>query len=203
MNDDEYGSSIREIIKYRIADEAFGLEPADTNSMRVFLFCMVSQVDTLYLSPWIVRYKTCIIANNLPVASTPPPPNASLPVSFDTLQGQYQNLWYREVKELCAPSAESKSASCTAILATVNATFPTQLASADLIMDWGGFLLSYVTLKHFDGALFNVTGWRQFVREISPSMLYCAKAMAPSGHRKCIGFILGVGLRTGRDSRRV
>jgi hypothetical protein len=34
-------------------------------------------------------------------------------------------------------------------------------------MDWGGLILSYVTLKHFDGAVFNATGWRQFVREIS------------------------------------
>jgi hypothetical protein len=63
---------------------------------------------------------------------------------------------------LCTPT--TAAAHCRTVLADLNSTFPTALATADLLWAWDRLDLSYVTLTHFEGAVFNLTGWVVAVR---------------------------------------
>ncbi|KAJ6599965.1 hypothetical protein DFH09DRAFT_1129129 [Mycena vulgaris] len=101
---------MEEIIKFRIIDEIFGLDPVDWNS----------------------RYKAEVEQDQLSLAAL-------------------TNI------TLCAPTASSPQ--CTALLAHLNTTFPAQLTTADLVWEWDRLVASYVGLKHFDGAVLNVSVW--------------------------------------------
>lgn len=82
--------------------------------------------------------------------------------------GTYRNLGYGADIELCAPAAKSPSPACAALVTRLNSTFPAQLAAADLVWAWDRALADYVTLTHFDGAVFNVSGsWIAMVRPTS------------------------------------
>ncbi|KAJ7662523.1 beta-lactamase/transpeptidase-like protein [Mycena polygramma] len=134
MSNDQLGPITNYIIKYRLVDEIFGLDPVD----------------------WDSRYRE-ELAQAAAVKPTPPPSNASLPLPFSALAGTYRNLGYGPDILLCAPSAASSS--CKALVGGLNSTFPAELATADLIWDWDRLPVTYVSLQHFDGALFNVSGW--------------------------------------------
>ncbi|KAJ7321670.1 beta-lactamase/transpeptidase-like protein, partial [Mycena albidolilacea] len=136
-NDDAFGPVMKEIIKYRLADEIFGLQPVD----------------------WDSRYQAAIQQLELAGGTrTPTPANASLPFELSAMLGTYRNLGYGADIELCAPAAKSPSPACAALVTRLNSTFPAQLAAADLVWAWNRVLADYVTLTHFDGAVFNVSG---------------------------------------------
>ncbi|KAJ7670403.1 hypothetical protein B0H17DRAFT_948817, partial [Mycena rosella] len=139
-NDDTVGPLLKEVIKYRIIDEAFGLDPVDWNS----------------------RYKAAAQEIELAAAtSTPAPSNASLPFEFTAVQGKYRNLGYGADIELCAVTAATgmQSPACAAVVAHLKCNFPSETAAADLVWAWNRQLASYGALKHFDGPLFNLTAW--------------------------------------------
>jgi hypothetical protein len=100
-------------------------------------------------------------------ALTPGPSNASLPFKLAAAEGKYRNPGYGSDIALCAPSTASPN--CKAVLARLNSTFPAEIARADLIWAWDRITADYVSLTHFDGPLFNVTGWVGMVR--SPAHL--------------------------------
>ncbi|KAJ6469452.1 beta-lactamase/transpeptidase-like protein [Mycena sanguinolenta] len=136
FTNDDLGEYTSLIIKYRIIDAILGMDPLD----------------------WDSRYK----AQAQEVASAlagflPGPPNASLPFELAAAEGNYRNLGYGPDITLCAPSVGSSN--CTALFATLNSTFPDELAQADLVWAWDTLIATYVLLKHFDGALFNVTAF--------------------------------------------
>ncbi|KAJ6599954.1 beta-lactamase/transpeptidase-like protein [Mycena vulgaris] len=136
-NDDTFGALFREVIKYRIADQAFGLDPVDWNS----------------------RY----LATVRPAAAASPAPPLALrsPLSvLPLVQGVYRNLGYGPDIALCVPSVSSPSSNCTTLLADLNSTFPTLLAPADVVWRWARLGADYVALTHWAGELFNVSGWR-------------------------------------------
>ncbi|KAJ7451980.1 beta-lactamase/transpeptidase-like protein, partial [Mycena latifolia] len=135
LTNDDFGVLMKEVIKFRIIDEVFGLDPVD----------------------WDSRFKAELQAQYAGTQSTPTPTNASLPISFADMQGTYRNRGYGRDIALCAPSAAAPH--CATVLAALNSTFPAALAAADLVWAWDRIDLSYVTLTHFDGAVFNVTGW--------------------------------------------
>ncbi|KAJ7474462.1 beta-lactamase/transpeptidase-like protein [Mycena galericulata] len=134
-NDDAFGTYFKEVIKFRIIDEVLGLQPVD----------------------WNTRYQAEAMAGSLSVEPTPPKSNATLPFPLTTVLGTYQNLGYGADVELC--SAIPQSDNCTALVGKLNSTFPAELAAADLVWVWEKFGASYVGLSHFDGPIFNVSGW--------------------------------------------
>ncbi|KAJ6462270.1 beta-lactamase/transpeptidase-like protein [Mycena vitilis] len=134
MSNDQLGELTTYIIKYRLIDEVFGLDPVD----------------------WDSRYKAQV-AQAAAAKPTHPPANASIPLPFASLAGMYRNFGYGPDIAVCAPSASSSS--CKPLLARLNSTFPTELAAADLIWEWDRLTATYISLQHFDGALFNVSGW--------------------------------------------
>ncbi|KAF7338713.1 Beta-lactamase class penicillin binding protein [Mycena sanguinolenta] len=136
FTNEDLGEFTSYIIKYRIIDAILGMDPVD----------------------WDSRYKAEVQqAASALGGLVPGPPNASLPFELSAAQGNYRNLGYGPDITLCAPSAGSPN--CTALLATLNNTFPEALAQADLVWAWDTLIATYVLLKHFDGALFNVTAF--------------------------------------------
>ncbi|KAJ7663560.1 hypothetical protein B0H17DRAFT_308939, partial [Mycena rosella] len=136
-NDDTFGVQFKEIIKFRIVDEVLGLSPVD----------------------WDSRYKASVVAGD---SDTPAPPNSTAPLPFPlaVLEGPYRSPGYGADINLCQASPGlSRSANCTSLVANLNSTFPAELAAADLVWAWDKIAVTYVTLSHFSGAVFNVTGW--------------------------------------------
>ncbi|KAJ7655903.1 hypothetical protein B0H17DRAFT_1265352, partial [Mycena rosella] len=136
-NDDTFGTLLKEIIKFRIVDEVLGLSPVD----------------------WDSRYKASVVAGD---SDTPAPPNSTAPLPFPlaVLEGPYRCPGYGADINLCQASPGlSRSANCTSLVANLNSTFPAELAAADLVWAWDKLAATYVTLSHFSGAVFNVTGW--------------------------------------------
>jgi hypothetical protein len=78
------------------------------------------------------------------------------------MHGAYRNRGYGRDIMLCTPTTAAQH--CRTVLADLNSTFPTALETADLLWAWDRLDLSYVTLTHFDGAVFNLTGWVVAVR---------------------------------------
>ncbi|KAJ7163474.1 beta-lactamase/transpeptidase-like protein [Mycena crocata] len=141
-NDDSFGQHIVEAIKFRIIDEALKLEAID----------------------WTNRFKFLVTAGfNGRTDSIPRRENATLPsFPFSTLVGEYSDPGYGNL-DLCLVSSgrESlRSDSCrelmqeipTALPDTINTKIPTLLAR------WDTVGLSYVSLAHFEGNVFNVSG---------------------------------------------
>ncbi|KAF8171179.1 beta-lactamase/transpeptidase-like protein [Mycena galopus ATCC 62051] len=140
-NDDDFGPYIKEVLKFRIADEIFGLDPVDWNSRYQNA---AAEVEQEYAD----------------LTSTTAPVNASLPFNLSIVEGTYRNLGYGADIELCATStANPQSPNCTSLIAQLNSSFPIQLAAADLVWAWYRVLAGYGALKHFDGTLFNLTAW--------------------------------------------
>ncbi|KAJ7182523.1 beta-lactamase/transpeptidase-like protein [Mycena crocata] len=141
-NDDLYIP--REIIRYRIMDELFGLEPVD----------------------WTTRYKQLATGTALvraSMVSTPRSANAKPPTGgLSSLVGKYGNPGYTEV-ELCQilPPPSSATDGCAAVGKTLNSTFASFIDPSvpTLVFTWDRVASEYVKLAHFAGDIFNVTGW--------------------------------------------
>ncbi|KAJ3818843.1 beta-lactamase/transpeptidase-like protein [Lentinula raphanica] len=164
-NDDMYGDVFMEIIKWRIVDELFGLEAVDWNSRAK------QSVKESYETQLRQRI--------------PRPENPTLPsVPFTSLAGNYTHPAYGTI-ELCglpssfpsptdsespATETENDSETCKRLLEKISTrhprmintstsdvadpnAVPTFLASFDKI--W----VSYLRLHHFDGDVFNVSGF--------------------------------------------
>ncbi|KAF9255424.1 beta-lactamase/transpeptidase-like protein [Marasmius fiardii PR-910] len=141
-NDDDTGAIFNNIIKYRLLDEALGLEPYN----------------------W-----TEIILNQL--LSTPGDPtefqstsstsDSTIPGGYASLEGTYSNLGYGNWTFcLFDPSQDHQpSDACKDLVANagtilpggINSTIPTLVASIDSI--W----FNYLKLEHVDGNVFSVT----------------------------------------------
>jgi hypothetical protein len=117
------------------------------------------------------------------------------------MQGAYRNRGYGRDIMLCAPATPAQH--CRTVLPDLNNTFPTALETADLLWAWDRLDLSYVTLTHFDGAVFNLTRWvvavRNFVRLVYVSWLLTDMRAFPA-HSQCISSAIHV--RTDRGTCR-
>ncbi|KAF7338798.1 Beta-lactamase domain-containing protein [Mycena sanguinolenta] len=138
-NDDTFGYELKEVVKFRVIDSVFGLDPVD----------------------WSTRYQVAIAAAAVTAPIAPAPPNATQPLPPTALARKYRNIGYGADIELCAVLDARRSASptCGSLLQQLNSTFPDQIAGMDLVWDWGKLGVSYVVLKHFDGGMYNLTGW--------------------------------------------
>ncbi|KAJ7853265.1 hypothetical protein B0H13DRAFT_2581028 [Mycena leptocephala] len=137
LTNDNFGEVMKEVIKFRIINEIFGLDPMDWDSR-----CALILFDCFHLLPKVnvVSAPTLDIKPDyrwpMPTPpSTPALPNTSLPLPFAAMQGAYRNRGYGRDIMFCMPTT----------------------AAAHCRTDH--FDLSYVTLTHFEGAVFNLMGW--------------------------------------------
>ncbi|KAJ7058190.1 beta-lactamase/transpeptidase-like protein [Mycena amicta] len=144
-NDDLYFT--REVIRYRILDALFDLDPVD----------------------WNTRYQQIAVgtaAARASFVSTPRPVNATpptVPGAFAGLVGTYSNPGYTSF-ELCLviPAPDSQSDSCKSLTTTLKTTFAefvSDLQVPTLAFTWDRLAAQYVTLSHYNGNVFNLTGW--------------------------------------------
>ncbi|KAJ7686800.1 beta-lactamase/transpeptidase-like protein [Mycena rosella] len=141
-NDDLF--YIREVIRYRLIDELFELEPVDWNTRYQQLAVGTAQVRAS-------------------LVSTPRAANATPPTGgISSLVGNYSNPGYTEV-EMCLifPASVSSSDACNMLAQTLNSTFPSLIDPAvpTLAFTWDRLASQYNVLTHFNGDLFNLTGW--------------------------------------------
>ncbi|KAJ7629968.1 beta-lactamase/transpeptidase-like protein [Mycena polygramma] len=135
---------IRDIIRYRVMDELFQLDPVDFNT----------------------RYQQIAVgtaAVRASLVSTQRPANATPPTGgFSALVGNYSNAGYTSV-ELCllVPPPSSASDACKTLSATLNSTFPDHIdyTVPTLAFTWNQVASQYMKLAHFNGNIFNLTGW--------------------------------------------
>ncbi|KAJ7154569.1 beta-lactamase/transpeptidase-like protein [Mycena filopes] len=139
-NDDTFGTLFKEVVKFRIIDALLGLPVVDWNS----------------------RYQAAAAAILAPQPTTPPPANAIIPVPIASLARKYSNIGYGADIELCAAhtsAATPPSKACAALVPQLKSNYPAQLANADLVWEWGKVSATYMALTHFNGPVFNVSGW--------------------------------------------
>ncbi|KAJ7160945.1 beta-lactamase/transpeptidase-like protein, partial [Mycena filopes] len=142
INDDLFYP--REIIRYRLMDELFGLEPVDWNTRY-----QQTAVGTAAVRASLV--------NTSRAADAAPPTGG-----FDSLVGNYSNAGYTDF-ELCliVPAPSSASAACNDLAATLNSTFPETVDPnvPMLAFTWDRVAAKYMKLAHFKENVFNLTGW--------------------------------------------
>ncbi|KAJ7075673.1 beta-lactamase/transpeptidase-like protein [Mycena belliarum] len=136
INDDL--SYIRDIIRYRLMDELFELAPKASGTAKV----------------------------RASLVSTPRAANATPPTGgFASLVGNYNNAGYTDL-EMCLifPAPASASESCTELAQTLNTSYPQLVDSAvpTLAFTWDQVGSKYNMLTHFEGNLFNFTGWIEY-----------------------------------------
>ncbi|KAJ7730392.1 beta-lactamase/transpeptidase-like protein [Mycena maculata] len=135
---------IRDIVRYRIIDELFGLEPVD----------------------WNTRFQEVAVGTALGTAaavSTPRSVNATPPTGgFASLVGNYSNPGYTQF-ELCliTPTPTNASDACKELSHTFNASFSARLTPGvpTFAWTWDRLGAPYMQISHFDGDVFNLTGW--------------------------------------------
>ncbi|ESK80791.1 penicillin-binding protein, partial [Moniliophthora roreri MCA 2997] len=157
-NDDDIGPIIREIIKYRLIDEALGLEPYDWDSI-------IKNASGL-----------AIPTDNLSRQT-----NASDPsIDFTSLAGTYNNPGYgnftfclisEEPTESCREFVANTS---TLLPGAINTTVPTLLAKPDTV------LAEYVVLTHSDGNKFDIAAMHSFPTN-NPEQPFWAKVLTAPG----------------------
>ncbi|KAF8217636.1 beta-lactamase/transpeptidase-like protein [Mycena galopus ATCC 62051] len=159
-NDDTLGNALKEVVKFRVIDAAFGLVPVNW-SARCFSFLTTSQRKrTCRLTGEIFRYQASIAASEVALPTIPALPNATQPIPNAALARKYSNPGYGRNIELCTiPAEHAASTACAGLVQQLNVTFPEQLVGADLVWAWGKVLASYVTLTHFNAGVYNVSGW--------------------------------------------
>ncbi|RDB29884.1 Gigasin-6 [Hypsizygus marmoreus] len=141
-NDNDYGGFISQVIKYRLMDEALGLEKVD----------------------WNGRYLEGALFP--PTPATPRPSNASLPsANFSSLAGIYDNGGYGKF-ELCLVSLPHPAASesCKALKSNIPTILPGAVDPKipTFIAAWDSPWASHVRFTHFSGNIFNVTTLTSF-----------------------------------------
>ncbi|KAF8172753.1 beta-lactamase/transpeptidase-like protein [Mycena galopus ATCC 62051] len=133
FNDDLYYP--RDIIRYRVIDALFGLEPVDWNTRQV---------------------RASLVNTSRPVNATPPTGG------FASLVGNYSNPGYTSF-ELCliVPPPSNASQACNTLAGTLNSSFPALIdyTVPTLAFTWDRVAAQYMKLAHFDGNIFNLTGW--------------------------------------------
>ncbi|KAF5373158.1 hypothetical protein D9758_001587 [Tetrapyrgos nigripes] len=139
-NDGDFGDSIMQVIKSRIADKVFGLEPVD----------------------WNARYKAQVSAQFEQIMALPQRPSepADPSAPFSSIAGVYNDLAYGRI-ELCLVTPQgahnvTQSDSCRALVDDV----PTKLPDVDtsiptFVAKWDKLWSTHLVLRHFDGNLFN------------------------------------------------
>ncbi|KAJ6520594.1 beta-lactamase/transpeptidase-like protein [Mycena vulgaris] len=141
-NDDVF--FIRDAIRYRIFDELFELEPVDWNTRYQQLAVGTAQV------------RASLVSTHRSANATPPTGG------FSSLVGNYSNHGYTEV-ELCLifPSPPSATDACNTLAQTLKSSFPKLIDPTvpTLAFTWDRLASQYNTLSHFEGNLFNLTGW--------------------------------------------
>ncbi|KAJ7579245.1 beta-lactamase/transpeptidase-like protein [Mycena floridula] len=137
-NDDNFGSSLIEIVKYRVIDSVFGLEPIDW--------------DTRMKAEALEQFNDA----QSRVVPRPSDPSASSG-DFVNLAGKYHNSGYGDI-ELCLVSAPH-SASCRDTLREASTILPgiDQDSPSTFLARWDRFWSSHLLLQHFDGNLFNMS----------------------------------------------
>ncbi|KAI3621302.1 beta-lactamase class penicillin binding protein [Moniliophthora roreri] len=157
-NDDDIGPIIREIIKYRLIDEALGLEPYDWDS--------------------IIKNASGLA---VPTDNSSRPTNASDPsIDFTNLAGTYNNPGYGNFT-FCLIS-EEPTESCRELVANtstllpgaINTTVPTLLAKTDAVF------AEYVALTHSDGNKFDIAAMLSFPTN-NPEQPFWAKVLTVPG----------------------
>ncbi|KAF9463776.1 beta-lactamase/transpeptidase-like protein [Collybia nuda] len=139
-NDHTYGSSIMEIIKYRLLDESLGLTGIDWNS----------------------RYKA-MIAPPQDLVKKPVDPSPPF-VDFTILAGTYNNPGYGKV-ELCLVSNNtSLSKSCQTLISKSSRILPGGVESGvpTFLGEFNALGMTYIRISHYDGNTFNITGLNSF-----------------------------------------
>ncbi|KAJ3851196.1 beta-lactamase/transpeptidase-like protein [Lentinula lateritia] len=148
-NDDAYGAVFMEIIKWRIVDEAFGLEPVDWNS----------RAKQLVADAYLQRIQKL----------RPRPHNPTMPsVPLASLAGTYVHPAYGTL-ELCAlpslnlPISQS-TPNCETLINELSFKLPGTFNTSKSVPTFFAYMdtswLSHVRLQHFDGNLFNVSGFQ-------------------------------------------
>ncbi|KAL0574601.1 hypothetical protein V5O48_007351 [Marasmius crinis-equi] len=138
-NDDNFGTNLMEIIKYRIIDAALGLPAIDWESRH---------------KDEIRNFYEVVSSRRLPRPADPAPP----PASFEELAGRYYNVGYDGI-ELCFVNNSKQSASCQEIIGELPTVLPgaVNFGVPTLIAKWDKFRTTHLKLEHFDGPLFNAT----------------------------------------------
>lgn len=160
-NDNDAGFIFMEEIKYRLIDEALGLEKLDLSSRyeTPILHTVLSSDNDVF------RLKAL-------TSSSPPPPTQRpvnpLPpqVKFESLAGKYNDAGYGGF-ELCLVSPKSTTASkaCKALAAQASVIFPGAVDPTipTFLSEWNTTAVSHVMFTHFSGNLFNVSGLNSYV----------------------------------------
>ncbi|KAJ7617278.1 beta-lactamase/transpeptidase-like protein [Roridomyces roridus] len=134
-----------DVVRYRIFDQLFDLEPPVD---------WKSRVEQLYVGT--AEAVSEAVSTHRSVNATPPTGG------FEKLVGNYTNLGYTSF-ELCqiVPTPVSASDGCTELAATMNSTWSAFVDPAVpmFALTWDLGASQYVKLAHFDGDVFNVTGW--------------------------------------------
>ncbi|KAF8067004.1 beta-lactamase/transpeptidase-like protein [Lyophyllum atratum] len=136
-NDNTFGGLTMEVIKYRLIDEALGLEPID----------------------WSTRYKTLVTQSlGSSPAPTPRPANATLPSG---IAGTYNNGGYGSF-ELCPvspPLPASASQKCKTLAAIAPRILPGAVTPGvpTFLAEWNSPWGSHVRFSHFTGNTFNLS----------------------------------------------
>ncbi|KAJ7575075.1 beta-lactamase/transpeptidase-like protein [Mycena floridula] len=138
-NDGDFGTMLIEIIKFRILDEVFGLDPVD----------------------WNQRFKNRVQAGYDQHKSqiTPPPSKPGPPfVPLASLAGLYSNPGYKNALELCLISSP-ESETCKTLVSDAPVLLPGIVDSDKdtFLIQYPNVFLGYVILQHFDGNLFNIS----------------------------------------------
>ncbi|KAJ7855003.1 beta-lactamase/transpeptidase-like protein [Mycena olivaceomarginata] len=122
--------------------------------------------DDLFHVRDIIRYQQVAVGTALvraSLVSTHRPANATPPTGgFASLVGNYSNPGYTSF-ELCqlVPPPSSASHACSTLTQTLNSTFPTLIDNTvpTLAFTWDRVASQYMKLTHFQGNVFNLTGW--------------------------------------------
>ncbi|KAK7031222.1 hypothetical protein VNI00_013638 [Paramarasmius palmivorus] len=141
-NDDDYGASFMQVIKWRIIDKVLGLEPIDWDSR------MKARDRERY-------QKQLSKIRSRPENPIPPP------VPFEQLAGVYHDLGYGGI-ELCyvsAPHPIKESDICQKLREEHVLILPNAVNNdiPILLARWDRFRYSHFKLEHVNGALFTAT----------------------------------------------
>ncbi|KAF5391208.1 hypothetical protein D9757_003079 [Collybiopsis confluens] len=146
-NDDSFGGLFMEVIKGRIIDEIFGLEPLDWNSR-------VKQLAT-------AAYNQALNSLVLRPADASPPS-----VPFASLAGEYRNpaygsLYFCSILVASGSIVENSDPSCKEFIHELPVRLPESFNTSvpTLFAQMKSTWLSHIRLEHFDNNLFNVTGF--------------------------------------------
>lgn len=164
MNDDLYGDLLKDVIRYRIIDQALGLDPLDWNTRRG----IPVNTKTHFGPDNLSRYKNEVFESAAaPAITVPRPANATPPThGFSALARKYSNPGYAEI-ELCliVPQDAYPSEACKTLATELNLKLPETITTSTptLVFKWDKVFATHIKLAHFDGNVFNLTGWRNEV----------------------------------------